>query len=986
MIDKIIIKGARQHNLKNINLEIPKNKMVVVTGISGSGKSSLAFDTIYAEGQRRYVESLSAYARQFLGVMDKPDVDSIEGLSPSISIDQKSPSQNPRSTVGTITEVYDLLRLLFARIGHPHCPNCTLEITRLSIDEIVERIFIKIKEEAKGASPKTFALLSPIVRQKKGEFKELILNLRSKGFTKIRIDGREMEITEDLILIKTNKHDIEVAVDRFPILPKDLRNEIFAANIKSKVTTAVSQALSLSDGLVILSTKGGLASGQKTTENDGDEHLFSEKFSCPNCNLSLPEIEPRMFSFNSPLGACPTCNGIGTIFKIDPETILNKNLTINEGGIKPFSALFFHETWYARLVKTVCQEEGIDLDTPIGELPQDKLNLLLYGPGKVYHVFGKNRFGRETSIWEHFNGIIPELERRYFGSGASKASGWRSASFGSEGETASAIKHYMREEICKDCGGARLNRQMLSITVDNLNITEVSDLSISDLLPYLKMLPEKLNQYEGEVAKPILKEAATRLTFLNNVGLSYLTISRPARTLASGELQRIRLASQIGTGLTGVLYVLDEPSVGLHPRDMGALITTLQNLRDLGNTLIVVEHDRDTMEAADHLIELGPAAGREGGRVVFEGTVSAIKRKRDSLTGQFLANRRQVKIEKPDLVAGRGTLVLEGVAHHNLKRIKVGIPLGNLVVVTGVSGSGKSSLVVETLYPALKYQLGGYVAEQIGEFKNLLGFENLRRVYLVDQSPIGRTPRSNPATYVGFFDDIREIFATTPDAKGRGFKKGRFSFNLKGGRCEKCEGGGLIKVEMQFLADVYVTCDVCEGRRYNEETLEVKYKGKTIFEVLKMTVDEAVEFFKNHPRLYKKLCFLKDVGLGYIELGQPAPTFSGGEAQRIKLVNELSRREAGDTLYILDEPTTGLHFFDIEKLMRALYRLVEGGNTVVVIEHNPEVVKNCQWIIDLGPEGGDRGGYVVYQGPLEGITRVKESHTGRYLKHYLKRQ
>lgn len=957
MTDKITVRGARQHNLKNITVEIPKNRFVVVTGISGSGKSSLAFDTIYAEGQRRYVESLSAYARQFLSVMDKPDVDSIEGLAPSISIEQKAPSQNPRSTVGTITEVYDLFRLLFARIGHPHCPNCGLEISRLSLDEIVGKLFQKTKDHVKGANLHRFTVLSPIVRQKKGIFAELFKNLMAKGFDTARVDGKELKLEEDFLLIKTNKHDIDAVVDVLPIRQKDLRNKVFAANIKSRLATAVEQALSLSDGLVLLKT-------------EVDEHLFSERFSCANCNIALPEIEPRMFSFNSPLGACEECNGIGTVYKVDPKLILNKDLSINEGGIKPFGGFFFYETWYTRLLRQVAQEERISLDTPLGDLPKKKIDILLYGTGKNYSVRGKNRQGRETTIKERFDGIIRKLERQYLGEGKEEEGLW--------------VKRYLREETCKTCEGARLKPEILSVTIDGLNITEIAAFSIHDLASYFKRLAKDRNQYEGEIATPILKELGIRLSFLNSVGLSYLTIDRPAKTLSAGEMQRIRLASQIGTGLTGVLYVLDEPSVGLHPRDMAALINTLHNLKNLGNTLIVVEHDRDTITSADHIIELGPWAGKEGGKVVFTGTVGEIKKKKNSLTGQFLSGKKKVSLEKHPLTNERGTLQLRGASEYNLKNINVEIPLGNLTVVTGVSGSGKSTLVVETLYPALKYQLSEYFPEKMGKFKEISGYENLERVYLVDQSPIGRTPRSNPATYIGFFNEIRELFAATAEARVRGFKKGRFSFNLKGGRCEKCRGGGMVKIEMQFLPDVYVTCDVCEGRRYNQETLEIKYKGKTIDEVLEMTMDEATDFFENHPAIYKKLRFLQDVGLGYIALGQPAPTFSGGEAQRIKLVNELSRRGIGKTLYILDEPTTGLHFHDIEKLLNTLYQLVDRGNTVVIIEHNPEIVKNCQYIIDLGPKGGERGGKVVYQGPLTGVTKVKNSYTGQYLRQYLK--
>ncbi len=958
MLDKITVRGARQHNLKNINLEIPKNKFVVMTGLSGSGKSSLAFDTIYAEGQRRYVESLSAYARQFLGVMDKPDVDSIEGLSPSISIDQKAPSQNPRSTVGTITEIYDFFRLLFARIGHPHCPNCGAEISKLSLDEIVNKVMaeVKVHVNAQKPSPARLQILSPVVRVQKGEFKDLFKNLISKGYQKARIDGKEIELGGDLVLIKTNKHTIEALIDELSLKLSDLRNEVFESEIRSRLRTSVEQALSLSEGLVIL--KAGDA-----------EHLFSEKFSCPNCNISLPELEPRMFSFNSPLGACETCNGIGTVYKIDPQLIINPSLSLNEGAIKPFVKFFFHETWYTRLLKKVCEEEGINPDAPLGSLPKTQMDVLLNGTGKTYRVKGRNRFGKPTTITEVFDGVINELERRYLQN---------------EGPEATfEIRRYMREEECQSCNGKRLKPEVLGVTVDGLNIAQIADYPIHDLAPYTEKLSQTLNQYESEIAKPIFKELKTRLSFLNNVGLSYLTVSRTAKTLSGGELQRIRLASQIGTGLTGVLYVLDEPSIGLHPRDMNALISTLHGLKDLGNTLVVVEHDRDTMEAAEHLVELGPGAGRDGGKVVFEGTVAQIKKSKESLTGQFLSARRKIKVPERKLTTDKGTLVLAGAKEHNLKNIKVGIPLGNLVAVTGVSGSGKSTLVVETLYPALKYQLTSFFPEKIGKHRLLSGYEGLDRVYLVDQSPIGRTPRSNPATYVGFFDEVRDLFARTTDAGVRGFKKGRFSFNVKGGRCEKCQGAGVLKIEMQFLPDVYVTCDVCEGKRYNSETLEVKFKGKTIYDILKMTVDEAVPFFAAHPNIHRKLKFLQDVGLGYIEIGQGAPTFSGGEAQRIKLVNELTHGGVG-TFYILDEPTTGLHFADIEKLLTTLNALVEMGNTVVVIEHNPEIIKNSQWVIDLGPEGGDLGGEVVYQGDIKGLIKNSASHTGEYLKNVVK--
>lgn len=958
MNDLIRIKGARQHNLKNVSVDIPKDKFVVMTGISGSGKSSLAFDTIYAEGQRRYVESLSAYARQFLGVMDKPDVDSIEGLSPSISIDQKTTSHNPRSTVGTITEIYDFLRLLYARIGHPHCPNCGREIAKMSVDEIVEKMIGEVRRQTEKDKIKThtFKLLSPVVRSKKGEFRDLFDNLRSKGFTEVIVDGREKSLDEDIDLIKTNKHEIEVRTDQFNSSFKELKNEVFLSNFKSRLTASVEQSLNLSDGLVVLT-----ASGHK--------HLYSEKFSCPICNISLPELEPRIFSFNSPLGACEKCRGIGTIFAVDRSLVLNKNLSILEGGILPFNKLFFHETWYVRLIKTALEAEGVDLNLAIGKLTQKQIDIILDGTGKVYRVHGVNRYGKPTAIMEKFDGIVAELERRYY-----NASGdWAAAE----------IQKYMREEVCPDCHGAKLKKEVLAVTVDDLNISQISDRSINFLVTYLdERIPQIVKPYEQEIARPIIKEIKTRLKFLYDVGLSYLTISRTAKTLSGGELQRIRLASQIGTGLTGVLYVLDEPSIGLHPKDVSSLIKSLHNLKNLGNTLIIVEHDLETIESADYLVELGPKAGEAGGKITFTGTLAEMKKDKHSITGQFLTGVKKIKIDKRPLNKTQGTVKLLGAKQFNLKGVNVDFPLGNLVAVTGVSGSGKSTLIVETLYPALKYYIDGHYQGQIGDFTRLDGHQYLDRVYLVDQSPIGRTPRSNPSTYVGFFDDIREIFAGTIDARERGFEKGRFSFNVKGGRCEKCMGAGVIKIEMQFLSDVYVTCDVCEGHRYNKETLEVKYKGKNISEILKMTVTEAAEFFQNHFSIFTKLNFLEKTGLGYLQLGQSAPTLSGGEAQRMKLATELSRRDTGRTLYILDEPTTGLHFYDIQKLLFTLSELVSRGNTVIVIEHNLDVIKNCQYVIDLGPEGGDKGGNIVYQGELEGILKVGKSFTGEYLSKH----
>ncbi len=960
MLDKITIKGAKEHNLQNVSLEIPKNKFVVMTGVSGSGKSSLAFDTIYAEGQRRYVESLSAYARQFLGIMDKPDVESIEGLSPSISIDQKTVTHNPRSTVGTITEIYDYLRLLYARIGHPHCPKCGIEISKLSIDEIVDKVMnaVNLEVQKDKIKPHPFSILSPIVRQRKGEFKDLFENLISKGYGMARIDKKQVNLQDDLELIKSNKHTIESVIDTFSISYKDLKNEIYKSNLRTRLSNDIEQSTNLSDGLVILKA-------------NKDEHLYSEKFSCPNCNLSLPEVEPRMFSFNSPIGACEICRGIGTNYKVDPDLVLNKNLSINEGGIMPFSKFFVTETWFTRLIRTMADEEDIDLNIPLTKLSNDKIETILHGTGKVYQVPGTNRHGRQTTIHEKFDGIVAELEKRYFDN-TNEYGGYD-------------VEKYMREELCGACKGAKLKPEVLSITINDFNISEIAGMSVAELIEYVqKVLPGSINQYETFIAKTILKEIIVRLTFLNNVGLSYLTVSRVAKSLSGGELQRIRLASQIGTGLTGVLYVLDEPSIGLHPKDVSALIQTLHNLKDLGNTLIVVEHDQETIESADHVVELGPFAGKHGGKIIFTGTVAELKKSKEALTGQFLSGRRKIELEKMKLIETRGKISIKGATQFNLKNVNVDFPLGNLIAVTGVSGSGKSTLIVETLYPALKYYLDGYYHEQIGEFQRLEGYQYIDRVYLVDQGPIGRTPRSNPATYVGFFDEIREIFSQTTEAKAKGFQKGRFSFNVKGGRCEKCQGAGVIKIEMQFLPDVYVTCDVCEGMRYNRETIEVKYRGKSIYDVLKMTIDDAVDFFKNHSAIYLKLSFLQTVGLGYVELGQPAPTFSGGEAQRIKLANELSRKDSGKTLYILDEPTTGLHFYDIEKLLHTLHELVNRGNTVVVIEHNLDVIKNCQYVIDMGPDGGDKGGHIVYQGDLRGILQSKTSHTAHYLRPVMK--
>jgi excinuclease ABC subunit A len=959
MLSEIIVKGARQHNLKNVNVTIPKNKFVVFTGVSGSGKSSLAFDTIYAEGQRKYVESLSSYARQFLGIMDKPDVDSIEGLSPAISIDQKTATHNPRSTVGTITEIYDYLRLLYGRIGHPHCPICGKEVAKLSASEITQKvtdyILTTVKEDK--IKPHVFAILSPIIRQKKGEFRDLFDNLLAKGFREVIVDNTTMPLDNDIGLIKTNKHSISAIIDTIHVSYKDSKDEVFASNLRSRIANSVEQSISLSSGLVNV-TYGKI------------ETHYSEHYMCPDHGATVPEVEPRMFSFNSPIGACVTCKGIGTIYTVDPERVLNKNLTINEGALAPLPNFYNQDTWYIRLLKTAFKENGIDLNKQLKTMDEEKIDIILRGTGpKVYEVPGLNKQGRPTQIMEKYDGLIKELEKRYFENG---------------GDLYSEVTKYMKEDTCTTCKGDRLKKEVLGVTVDGFNIVQLSNLSIIKLHTYVNTkLDNALNGFEKTIAEPIIREIKGRLQFLVNVGLSYLTINRTAKTLSGGELQRIRLASQIGTGLTGVLYVLDEPSIGLHARDVDALIKSLHHLKDLGNTLIVVEHDQETIEHADYVVELGPEAGSRGGHVVAEGTIEDIKKNKKSLTGKYLNGEQQISIDKRELVNNKGALRLIGATQHNLKKVDINIPLGNLVAVTGVSGGGKSTLITETLYPALKYHVEGSYSSSDAKYTRLEGFEHVDRINFVDQGPIGRTPRSNPATYLGFFDDIRDLYAMAPDAVAAGFKKSRFSFNVKGGRCEKCGGAGVIKIEMQFLSDVYVQCDICEGKRYNQETLDIKFKGKSIFEVLGMTVDEAADFFKTHHHIYNKLKFLQYVGLGYIALGQAAPTFSGGEAQRIKLSNELSKKETGRTVYILDEPTTGLHFHDCQKLLKTLEELVKRGNTVIVIEHNMDIVKNCQYVIDMGPEGGDGGGEVLYQGELKGLLSVTKSYTGKFLKKYL---
>jgi len=968
----IKIRGARQHNLKNIDLDIPKNKLVVLTGVSGSGKSSLAFDTLYAEGQRRYVESLSSYARQFLGIMQKPDVDSIEGLSPAISIDQKTTSHNPRSTVGTVTEIYDYLRLLFARIGHPHCPICGREISHQTLDQIVDQALDLIEKTAKADKKAWFLVLSPIVDARKGEFSQLFENLKSKGYRQVRIDGYIHDLSEDLVLIKTNKHTIEAVIDRVALTIGNAKDTVFISQLKNRLADSIQQSLNLSEGMVVLAEVLDKEFTMPTSPKKFENHLFSERFACPVDNINLPEIEPRSFSFNSPQGACPTCTGLGKILKAEPELIFSEELSIMEGGILPFSNMFEHETWYGRIIKKMCEENGIDMHKAIKDLTEKNKEILLKGTGdKLYHVYGTNRFGKETYIWQKFIGFIPELERKY----AESESDW----------VKEEIRKYMREKVCPECTGNRLKKETLSITIDGLSIAQVTEKSITQSLEWITLLIRinRVNEREKEISKLIIKELQGRLKFLLSVGLEYLTLNRVAGSLSGGEAQRIRLASQIGSGLTGVLYVLDEPTIGLHPRDDQKLIDTLKNLRDLGNTVVVVEHDATMMRQSDFIADFGPGAGKHGGEVVATGTLKEIEANPKSITGKYLSGKKVIQLGKKSveqLAIKSETLKIFGANMFNLKDINVDFPLGKLVVITGVSGSGKSTLLVETLYPALQKELNPNYRGESGGYKKIEGLENIDKAILIDQSPIGRTPRSNPATYTGLFDPIRDVYTLTHEAKTSGYKKGRFSFNVRGGRCEACEGQGQIKIEMQFMSDIWVTCDVCHGKRYNAQTLEITYRGKNIAEVLSLTVDEGLEFFHAHPQIESKLETLSLVGLGYMELGQPATTLSGGEAQRVKLATELSKRATGRTIYILDEPTTGLHFADVERLMRVLKLLVQKGNSVFVIEHNLDVIKNSDYIIDLGPEGGDAGGEVVAIGRPQDIVKNKASYTGEYLK------
>ena len=933
----IRIKGARAHNLKNIDVNIPRDKLVVITGLSGSGKSSLAFDTIYAEGQRRYVESLSSYARQFLGQMDKPDVDQIDGLSPAISIDQKTTSHNPRSTVGTVTEIYDYLRLLFARAGHPHCPKCGKPITQQSVDQMIDQIR-ELPERTK------LLVMAQVVRGKKGEHKKVLAHIRHEGYVRVRIDGEVMDIGEDIQLEKNKKHTIEVVIDRL----------VVREGMESRLADSLETALKLGEGVAYVQIV------------DGELLMFSENFACVDCGISLPEITPRMFSFNNPYGACPVCMGLGSHMEFDEELVLpDPTLSVGGGVFAPLSKNL--HSYAMCVMKAILENRGYSLETPWQEIDKKTQQVLLYGSGEERFTFRyTNMFGEDKEYFVPFEGVMPLLARRYHETDSD--------------EMRESYENYMTEIPCKACHGARLKPETLAVTVGGKNIDEVTRMTIREADEFFTQLT--LTPREMKIAAQILKEIHARLHFLLDVGLDYLTLSRSAGTLSGGEAQRIRLATQIGSGLQGVLYVLDEPSIGLHQRDNNRLLATLKHLRDLGNTLIVVEHDEDTMYAADHIIDIGPGAGANGGRVVAEGTAEEIKKNPNSITGAYLSRRKFIPVPAKRRPGNGKFIEVVGAAENNLKDLTVKFPLGTLTLVTGVSGSGKSTLVNEILYKGIASRL--YHAKgKPGKHKKIKGLENIDKIIDIDQQPIGRTPRSNPATYTGVFDAIRELFSQTSEARMRGYKAGRFSFNVKGGRCEACKGDGILKIEMHFLPDVYVPCEVCKGARYNRETLEVRYKGKNISEVLDMTIDEAVEFFANVPRIARKLQIIQDVGLGYIKLGQPATTLSGGEAQRVKLATELSRRSTGKTLYILDEPTTGLHTADIHKLLDILQRLVAGGDTVVVIEHNLDVIKTADYIIDLGPEGGDKGGTLVATGRPEDIVKVPASYTGKFLRPLL---
>ncbi|WP_300282846.1 excinuclease ABC subunit UvrA [Peptacetobacter sp.] len=941
----IVIRGARENNLKAVDLTLPRNKFIVFTGLSGSGKSSLAFDTIYAEGQRRYVESLSSYARQFLGQMEKPNVEYIEGLSPAISIDQKTTSKNPRSTVGTVTEIYDYLRLLFANAGEAHCSVCGKKISRMTIQEITDKI-LEFEERTK------IQILSPVVRGKKGTHKKLIENIRKEGFVRIRVDGENYDINDDIEIEKNKKHNIEVVVDRI----------IIKEGLESRLADSIETAVKLSDGLVVAQII------------NGEEIMFSTKFACPEHGIGIEELSPRMFSFNAPFGACEQCKGLGESKEVDPELVVpNKDITIKQGAIAAWGAAATNdETYYSMMMKSLAEKYNIDIDVPFKELPDDFVEELLYGNGvdsTIVEFEFDSKFGGRKKYRAHFEGVVTNIDRRYK---ETKSEYMRDK-----------LEEFMSESPCPVCKGRRLKNDVLSVLVGGKNIIEVTDLSINELIEFIDSLNDTFSEKQKIIAEEILKEIKARATFLRDVGLDYLNLSRKAGTLSGGEAQRIRLATQIGSALVGVLYVLDEPSIGLHQRDNDKLIATLRNLTDLGNTLIVVEHDEDTMKAADYIVDIGPGAGVHGGEIVAKGTAEEIIENPNSITGKYLSGEKKIKVPEK-LREGNGNFIeIKKASHNNLKNINVKFPLGKFICVTGVSGSGKSTLVNEILYKGVANRVNR-ARIRPGKHKDITGIENIDKIINIDQSPIGRTPRSNPATYTGVFDHIRDLFASTNEAKARGYQKGRFSFNVKGGRCEACKGDGIIKIEMHFLPDVYVPCEVCKGERYNRETLQVKYKDKTISDVLDMNVEEALKFFENIPSIKRKLETLMDVGLSYIKLGQPSTQLSGGEAQRIKLAAELSKRPTGKTLYILDEPTTGLHMADVDKLIDVLQKLADTGNTIVVIEHNLDVIKTCDYIIDLGPEGGDGGGTIVATGTPKEVSKVEKSYTGQFLKRYFK--
>ena len=939
MRDNIVIKNANVHNLKNISVTIPKNKLVVITGLSGSGKSSLAFDTLYAEGQRRYVESLSSYARQFLGIMDKPDVESIEGLSPAISIDQKTTSKNPRSTVGTVTEIYDYIRLLYARIGIPHCPNCGKKIEKQTLDQIVDKV-LSLPEGTK------IQVLAPVVRGKKGEYVKLLEDFNKEGFVRVRVDGTIYEITDDIEIDRKKKHNIDLIVDRL----------IIKQEIRSRLSESIETALKYANNLVLINVQGQ------------EEMLFSQNYACPDCNISIEELTPRMFSFNNPFGACPDCLGIGYLMKIDEDLIIpDKNKTLYD-GVKAFGASSMKkgDTMAKMYFESIAKKYGVDISKPIKKLPREFLDKIMYGTGTETIDFEYTSSAGTRKFTAPFEGVIPTLERRYR---ETKSNGMRSF-----------YEMYMSYSHCDTCNGARLKKESLSVTVGNKNIKELTDMPINKIKEFISNLD--LSKTEKMISEQIIREIKLRLEFLMDVGLEYITLSRSAGTLSGGEAQRIRLATQIGSGLTGVMYILDEPSIGLHQRDNNKLIETLKKLRDLGNTVIVVEHDEDTMYAADQIIDIGPGAGVHGGKVIGQGTAEEIKQITESETGNYLSGRKQITVPKARRKPSRLFIEVKGACENNLKNIDVKFPLGVFTCVTGVSGSGKSTLVNEILYKTLARDLYKST-ERPGKCKKVIGMENIDKIINIDQSPIGRTPRSNPATYTGVFDNIRDLFAETNEAKLRGYSKGRFSFNVSGGRCEHCQGDGILKIEMHFLSDIYVPCEVCKGTRYNKETLEVKYKGKSIADVLDMTVEEALDFFAKVPKIKQKIQTLYDVGLGYIKLGQPSTTLSGGEAQRVKLATELSKRSTGKTLYILDEPTTGLHIADVHRLVDILQRLVDTGNSIIVIEHNLDLIKTADYIIDLGPEGGEKGGEIIAVGTPEQIVKNDRSYTGQFLKKYL---